>query len=247
MLFYFSGYGSIEADVGDQSTQRFLLPWKAKRGNLSTYLGSDEVASWFRQVPAQWIVVLDAGFQVDGKSVASKRGKGLAFPTLQIEDALFATSAATLTASQDDEAAYEDDRLQYGLLTHHLIQGLQKSEGVDRNKDERLSTEEIHGYLSQRVTGQHPRHKGDAVLISGFTQPAAAPEALESDEQADPYGTLVRALVKGAVAEGFNPESTVAVYNFPYQNSRTATGFSRYIQQEIERKLCTELGFALLD
>jgi hypothetical protein len=49
-------------------------------------------------------------------------------------------------------------------------------------------------------------------------------------------------LIKGAMAEGFNPESTVAVYNFPYQNSRTATAFSRHSQQVIERKLRCEHG-----
>ncbi|MCZ6675728.1 MAG: caspase family protein [Candidatus Poribacteria bacterium] len=249
VLFYFSGYGAIEAEAENQPVQRFLLPWGAKRGNPSTYLNNEELASWFRQVPAQWLVLLDAGFQRGGKSITSERSKGLVIPTLQMEDALFATSTATITASQDDEAAHEDDRLQHGVLTHHLIQGIQKSKLTDLNKDERLSVEEIYRYLEQRVTGQHPQHKGssDVIVISELTQPAVPAETLEAEEAAEPYGTLVRALIKGAITEGFTPESTVAVYNFPYQNSRTATGFSRYLQQEIERKLRAELAFALLD
>ena len=179
----------------------------------NTSIPLDTLTEWFQKIPAKQLVCfLDCCFS--GEMGAKVLTTGLTPRSLASTDSLLEQLAGQgrliLTASLPNEAAYEERRLRHGLLTYHLLEGLQGAEEVCR--DGRVSIYALLDHVSKRVTEaakgrrkeQHPTFKGK--IDQAMSWPVLRPGALYG--KAFPQRAVhppVTGDVAGLQAYGFPP------------------------------------------
>jgi len=169
LMVYFSGHGTMRLNDRDEPTL-YLVTSDAKARDLGgSTLELAELQGFFTRIRAERkALVIDACFHGDGKSavqptVQQRLERMDAYPTLSRRVKL-GQSEAHLFATSWGRPAREDDELQHGVYTYHLLQGLTWSQqDADANADGLVTIYEAHDYA-----------RGSTVA---FTDGAQVPEA----------------------------------------------------------------------
>jgi hypothetical protein len=179
VIIYFAGHGATEKDVlspdGD-GLEKYILPYDVDPEDLyASALPMREVSHIFYRIQSQRII-----FIADACYSGASGGRTISLSGIRanISDAFLdriATGKGTviMTASGANEVSAEEEKLQHGVFTFYLLEGL--TGAADADKDGLITVDEIYQYVSvqvPRATGQeqHPVKKGmvEGRLILGI-------------------------------------------------------------------------------
>lgn len=169
VIIYFAGHGATEKDVmspdGD-GLEKYLLPYDANPKDLyASALPMREISHVFHRIRSERLI-----FLVDSCYSGASGGRTISLTEMRanISDAFLDRIASgkgriILTASGANEVSVEDEKLQHGVFTYFLLEGLRGK--ADTDKDGVITVDEVYGYVSKHVpqaTGQdqHPVKKG---------------------------------------------------------------------------------------
>jgi hypothetical protein len=169
VIIFFAGHGATEKDVmspdGD-GLEKYLLPYGADPKDLyATALPMGEISRIFNRIRSERLV-----FIADSCYSGASGGRTISLTGIRanISDAFLDRIAGgkgriILTASGANEVSSEDEKLQHGIFTYFLLEGLRGK--ADTDKDGVITVDEVYGYVSRHVpqaTGQeqHPVKKG---------------------------------------------------------------------------------------
>lgn len=148
LLVYFSGHGTRVLD-GDHA-KRFLLQRDSRAADLETSaLDLEALQSWFSALaPARKVLIVDACFSGDGKSVVRPSTRELPEPeTLTPGAATLGPGEAHLFATSPGRPALEDDALGHGVYSYYLIEALSWAlQDADRDRDGVVTAWEAHDH-----------------------------------------------------------------------------------------------------
>ncbi|MBU4349637.1 caspase family protein [bacterium] len=200
-LFFFSGHGSRIPDEedGDEADtfDEVICPYNTTK-ELGYVISDDELGTWLSVYSGNVVVILDTcmsgGFtnsieetvksvpnpQVPKDAIAKKHfGEGLVERLKQrpISRDLNQTGYVVLMACEEDKSAYESRRLENGVFTYYIVEGLWGP--ADANSDNKVSAEEDFNYADPLVlwykpTNQDPQlwdgyYEGDLPLVIAST------------------------------------------------------------------------------
>ena len=179
VIIYFAGHGATEKDVmspdGD-GLEKYILPYDVNPEDLyASALPMREISHIFYRIQSQRII-----FIADSCYSGASGGRTISLSGIRanISDAFLDRITAgrgtiIMTASGANEVSAEDEKLQHGIFTFYLLEGL--AGAADTDKDGLITVDEIYQYVSvqvPRATGQeqHPVKKGmvEGRLILGI-------------------------------------------------------------------------------
>ena len=169
VIIYFAGHGATEKDVlspdGD-GLEKYLLPYDADPQDLyASALPMREISHIFYRIQSQRII-----FIADSCYSGASGGRTISLSGIRanISDAFLDRIAAgkgtiIMTASGANEVSVENEKLQHGVFTFYLLEGL--TGAADADNDGLVTVDEVYRYVSThvpRATGQeqHPVKKG---------------------------------------------------------------------------------------
>jgi len=169
VIIYFAGHGATEKDVlspdGD-GLEKYLLPYDVDPQDLyASALPMREISHIFYRIQSQRII-----FIADSCYSGASGGRTISLSGIRanISDAFLDRIAGgkgtvIMTASSANEVSAEDEKLQHGVFTFYLLEGL--TGAADADKDGLVTVDEAYRYVSThvpRATGQeqHPVKKG---------------------------------------------------------------------------------------
>jgi len=169
VIIFFAGHGATEKDLmspdGD-GLEKYLLPYDVDPKDLyATALPMGEISRIFGRIQAERLI-----FIADSCYSGASGGRTLNSAGIRanISEAFLDRIAAgkgrvILTASSANEVSTEDEKLQHGIFTYFLLEGLRGKADIDR--DGLITVDEAYDYVSlhvPRATGQeqHPVKKG---------------------------------------------------------------------------------------
>jgi hypothetical protein len=181
VIIYFAGHGATEKDVlspdGD-GLEKYLLPYDVDPQDLyASALPMREISHIFYRIQSQRVI-----FIADSCYSGASGGRTISLSGVRanISDAFLDRIAGgkgtvIMTASGANEVSAEDEKLQHGVFTFYLLEGL--TGAADADKDGLVTVDEAYRYVSThvpRATGQeqHPVKKGtvEGRLILSITK-----------------------------------------------------------------------------
>jgi hypothetical protein len=142
-LVYFAGYGVRGAD----GVARVLL----NQPDGAVEVPLPQLGELLAQIPGELLVILDCGFDGQGRSVA----RGAEVPAERDLDATSlaaASGGAALLAARPGDGHLAPEHLGMGLFSHHLIQGLKGPADLDNNGE--ITPQELLSYVTQRTVAE---------------------------------------------------------------------------------------------
>jgi hypothetical protein len=181
VIIYFAGHGATEKDVlspdGD-GLEKYILPYDVDPEDLyASALPMREISHIFYRIQSQRIIfIADACYSgASGGRTISLTGIRSNISDAFLDRITAGRGTVIMTASGANEVSAEDEKLQHGVFTFYLLQGL--SGAADADKDGLITVDEIYQYVSvqvPRATGQeqHPVKKGtvEGRLILGVVK-----------------------------------------------------------------------------
>jgi WD40 repeat protein len=169
LYIFFAGHGDIPESSGEKEI-RFILHNAYKGNSIKTYsFGVDELSEWChpKQIKAQKrVFVFDAchSGQIINQTMAfNGRGDDEATRIRQLDKLKDKNGMMILAAAADNESAYEDETLNQGVLTYHLLDAMKKEKDTSliiRNWfDEAI--EGVKEYSRANGNKQEPNSFGD--------------------------------------------------------------------------------------
>jgi len=143
VLVYFAGYG-----FRSKSGSAYLLLNHVKGASS---LALSELGALMAKVPGEKLLVLDCGFDGQGRSKGS-RALDADKAGAELESVAEAAGAAVLASSSPKTACLALSHLEAGLFTHHLVDGL--GGAADRDANGGLTHAELYAYLEDRVVAE---------------------------------------------------------------------------------------------
>ncbi len=173
LYIFFAGHGDIKKGKNeegqDQDQIRFMLMNADKTNPFSTSFGVEELTKWCspQKIKAQKrVFVFDAchsGKIIDQTMAFNGRGDDEGARIRQLDKLKDKNGMMILAAAADDESAYEDETLNQGVLTYHLLQVMKEQSDtslVVRNWfDETI--ELVKDYSKANGNKQEPSSFGD--------------------------------------------------------------------------------------
>ena len=127
LYIFFAGHGDIPEKSGEKEI-RFILHKADKKNLMSSSFGVEELTEWChpKNIKAQKrVLVFDAchSGQIINQTMAfNGRGNDEATRIRQLDKLKDKNGMMILAAAADNESAYEDETLNQGVLTYHLLQ-----------------------------------------------------------------------------------------------------------------------------
>ncbi len=179
VIIYFAGHGATEKDVlspdGD-GLEKYILPYDVDPEDLyASALPMREISHIFYRIQSQRIIfIADACYSgASGGRTISLTGIRANISDAFLDRITAGKGTVIITASGANEVSAEDEKLQHGVFTFYLLEGLRGA--ADADKDGLITVDEIYQYVSvqvPRATGQeqHPVKKGtvEGRLILGI-------------------------------------------------------------------------------
>jgi hypothetical protein len=179
VIIYFAGHGATEKDVlspdGD-GLEKYILPYDVDPEDLyASALPMREISHIFYRIQSQRIIfIADACYSgASGGRTISLSGIRANISDAFLDRITGGKGTIIMTASGANEVSAEDEKLQHGVFTYYLLEGLAGT--ADADKDGLITVDEIYQYVSvqvPRATGQeqHPVKKGtvEGRLILGI-------------------------------------------------------------------------------
>ncbi len=153
LVVYFSGHGTRVSDP-EQGPRRFLLARDSRASDLeNSAVDLSVLQGWFTDLPpARKVLIVDACFNGDGKSVLRPTTRNApAGPQVPVSTALGA-GEAHLFATSPGRPALEDDRLGHGVYTYYLLEAMSwDRSGADLDADGAVTAWEAHDHARSRT------------------------------------------------------------------------------------------------
>ena len=142
LYIFFAGHGDVrrmkdtlDQVVVEQDQIRFMMQRADKRNPVTTSFGVRELSDWCspRKIKAQKrVFVFDAchSGKITQEAAGGFRGDDEGTRIRQLDKLKDKNGMMILAAAADDESAYEDETLNQGVLTYHLLQ-VMKEEAKD--------------------------------------------------------------------------------------------------------------------
>jgi WD40 repeat protein len=179
LYIFFAGHGDLKEIEGGKQI-RFILKNGEKSGLKRGSFGSDELRDWChpRKIKAQKrVFVFDAchsgHFMNETYSAVHGRGSDDEGKRIrQLDKLRDKNGMIILAASAENESAYEDETLNQGVLTYHLLQAIKT-----QTKDTTLTVKDwfeetielVADYSRQNGQEQKPQYFGDGLFEIGNT------------------------------------------------------------------------------
>jgi hypothetical protein len=169
VIIYFAGHGATEKDVlspdGD-GLEKYILPYDVDPEDLyASALPMREISHIFYRIQSERIIfIADACYSgASGGRTISLSGIRANISDAFLDRITAGKGTIIMTASGANEVSAEDEKLQHGVFTFYLLEGL--AGAADADKDGLITVDEIYHYVSVKVpraTGQeqHPVKKG---------------------------------------------------------------------------------------
>ena len=169
LYMFFAGHGDIPEKSGEKEI-RFILHKADKKNVMSTSFGVEELTEWChpKNIKAQKrVLVFDAchSGQIINQTMAfNGRGDDEATRIRQLDRLKDKNGMMILAAAADNESAYEDETLNQGVLTYHLLQ-VMKEQPKDTSLEIRSWFDEtidlVKDYSRANGNQQEPNSFGD--------------------------------------------------------------------------------------
>jgi WD40 repeat protein len=169
LYIFFAGHGDISEKSGEKEI-RFILHKADKKNVMSTSFGVEELTEWChpKNIKAQKrVLVFDAchSGQIINQTMAfNGRGDDEATRIRQLDRLKDKNGMMILAAAADNESAYEDETLNQGVLTYHLLQ-VMKEQPKDTSLEIRSWFDEtidlVKDYSRANGNQQEPNSFGD--------------------------------------------------------------------------------------
>ena len=133
LYIFFAGHGDIPEGNGEKEI-RFILHNADKKNLISTSFGVEELTEWChpKNIKAQKrVFVFDAchsGQIINQTMPFNGRGDDEATRIRQLDKLKDKNGMMILAAAADNESAYEDETLNQGVLTYHLLQVMKEQQ-----------------------------------------------------------------------------------------------------------------------
>jgi uncharacterized caspase-like protein len=169
VIIYFAGHGATEKDVlspdGD-GLEKYLLPYDVDPQDLyASALPMREISHIFYRIQSQRIIfIADSCYSgASGGRTISSTGIRANISDAFLDRLATGKGRVIMTASGANEVSAEVEKLQHGVFTFYLLEGL--AGAADADKDGLVTVDEAYRYVSThvpRTTGQeqHPVKKG---------------------------------------------------------------------------------------
>ena len=181
VIIYFAGHGATERDSrspdGD-GLEKYLLPYDADPENLyATALPMREVSHILDRINSERLVfIADACYSgASGGRTLARQGIRANLSDAYIDRISRGKGRVIMTASGANEVSVEDDELEHGVFTYHLIEALKGK--ADYDDDGFVTVDETYRFVSEEVpnaTGQqqHPVKRGvvEGQLVLGIVK-----------------------------------------------------------------------------
>jgi WD40 repeat protein len=176
LYIFFAGHGDLLETDGSKQI-RFLLQNAEKRNVKSGSFGTEDLTDWChpRKIKAQKrVFVFDAchSGQLLNETYAAVQGRGddEGNRIRQLDKLKDQNGMMILAASAENESAYEDETLNQGVLTYHLLQAM-KTQAKDTSLTVRNWFDEtidlVKDYGRQNGQQQEPSSFGDGYFYIG--------------------------------------------------------------------------------
>jgi len=169
LYIFFAGHGDIPEKSGEKEI-RFILHKADKKNVMSSSFGVEELTEWChpKNIKAQKrVLVFDAchSGQIINQTMAfNGRGDDEATRIRQLDRLKDKNGMMILAAAADNESAYEDETLNQGVLTYHLLQ-VMKEQPKDTSLEIRSWFDEtidlVKDYSRANGNQQEPNSFGD--------------------------------------------------------------------------------------
>jgi len=169
LYIFFAGHGDIPEKSGEKEI-RFILHKADKKNVMSSSFGVEELTEWChpKNIKAQKrVLVFDAchSGQIINQTMAfNGRGDDEATRIRQLDRLKDKNGMMILAAAADNESAYEDETLNQGVLTYHLLQ-VMKEQTKDTSLEIRSWFDEtidlVKDYSRANGNQQEPNSFGD--------------------------------------------------------------------------------------
>jgi uncharacterized caspase-like protein len=231
VLFYFSGHGDQmdrdlypfdEADGMDE----VLCPYDSYSDSYDRDISDDELQTWLGRINSKNTICIfdtcNSGGMVKGSRISAIYGASKDSPAVEAfirndgfsEDLLKdarSSKYVMLMASDDDESAVDSSRLQNGVFTYYLVEGL-TSASANTDSDRYISIEEAFSYAQAASTRydsrMHPQiYDGDpnTEIELSFLSATPTPTATQSTPAVD---------ITGKTAQGYISSGQSQYYYF---------------------------------
>ncbi|KPK23768.1 MAG: hypothetical protein AMK69_17520, partial [Nitrospira bacterium SG8_3] len=181
VIVFFAGHGATEKDAmspdGD-GLEKYLLPYDADPKDLyATALPMWEISRIFNRIRSERLVfIVDSCYSgAGGGRTIGIEGVRANISEAYLDRLTSGKGRVIISASGANEVSVENEKLEHGVFTYYLIEGLKGRADSDRNG--LITVDEIYRYVSEhvpRATGQeqHPIKKGtvEGHLILGIVE-----------------------------------------------------------------------------
>ncbi len=226
VVFYFSGHGEYQAvpdspplDEAD-GYDEVICPYDSLSNSYENDITDDEIQSWLSAIPSRNTVAIFDSCGSGGMTRSAIRGvAGRPQPggktdgfARDFSRDISGRKFVVLMASDDNEDSWDINRLQNGLFSYYLLEGL-GAPSADTDGDSWISAEEAFAYASPRTTvyksAQHPQ------LFDGDVNTEAGMTCLGSTVTPTPTPTAIGGQdITGRVVQGSLGAGGSATYTF---------------------------------
>lgn len=181
VIIFYAGHGAVETDPSNpdgDGMEKYLLPVDADMVDLFTSaISMNEVKTIFQRIQARRLIfIADTCYSgaAGGRSLLTTKYRASLSENF-LERIAKSEGRVIITSCSANEISKEDDTLQHGVFSYHLIAGLKGK--ADSDGDGFITVNELFDYLSKVVPeasgqDQHPVKKGEITgeMIIGRVQ-----------------------------------------------------------------------------
>ncbi|MDV3353222.1 caspase family protein [Leptothoe sp. LEGE 181152] len=155
VLMYFSGHG-----VKNQEEKLFLATPQVEKNGKGVIIDPTAVKATYVQSQMDssrskyQVIILDCCFS--GAFANDYIPKGEADSTIDCIPSLGGKGRAILTSSSSIESSFEDKSIGLSVYTRYFVEGIESGD-ADFDRDGRISVDELHRYIEQKIRAYHPQ------------------------------------------------------------------------------------------
>ena len=170
VIIFYAGHGAVETDPSNpdgDGFEKYLLPFDADLNDLfASSISMDEVRKIFNRISAERLIfIADTCYSgaSGGRTLVTSKTRA------NLSDKFYeriskGKGRVIISSCSANEISKEDDKLQHGIFSYHMLEGLKGN--ADQDGDGIITVSELFSYISRTVPeasgqDQHPIKKGE--------------------------------------------------------------------------------------
>jgi HEAT repeat protein len=170
VIIFYAGHGAVETDPSNpdgDGFEKYLLPYDANLNDLyTTSISMDEVRKIFNRISAERLIfIADTCYSgaSGGRTLVTSKTRANLSDKFH-ERIAKGKGRVIISSCSANEISKEDDSLQHGVFSYHMLEGLKGL--ADQDGDGIITVSELFSYISRKVPeasaqDQHPVKKGE--------------------------------------------------------------------------------------